>query len=308
MRVLLVGASEREEIARLALRLEERGAEALVFDPRASTPRLDATSESIDGVDLARVRAAYVVDLGLPGTRGADGAPSPAALRASQRHLVLWETLVARLAARARVVNPPRTWDLHGLKPFESRRYAQADLPSPRTLATDDPARLTALGAGRGAGWIQKGLVGGYGYTEAFEPPADAARARRELGRVARLVQERVQGENVRAYVAGERVVGAAEIVSGGDGLDSRRGTQRIRRVQLSEAVAGLALSAAGLNGLDFSAVDLMRDERDGSHLLLECNSAPFFVEFERQTGVPVSSALADLLVERRRRGEDGAL
>lgn len=293
MRVLLVGAREREEIERLELRLEERGAQALVCDPRQAELRLDSRGESLDGVDLARVHSAYVVDLGLPATHGADGAPSPRALRDSQTHLVLWETLIERLARRARVVNPPRTWDLHGLKPFESRAYVAADLPAPCTLSSNDPAALADPGPQRGAGWITKGLVGGYGYTEAFEP-GSAPDSKFE----ALLVQERIAGENVRAYVAGGRLVGAGHVVSA-DAHDSRRETRRVRRTELPPQAERAALAAARRWGMDFAAVDLMCDG-DGAWFLLECNSAPFFVEFERRTGVPVSGALADLLVERR--------
>lgn len=292
MRVLLVGAREREEIERLELRLEERGAQALVCDPRQAELRLDSGGEWIDGVDLARVRAAYVADLGLPATVDGAGVWSEEALRASQTHLVLWETLLERLAARGRVVNPPRTWDLHGLKPFECRAYARADLPAPRTRAATRVEDLAALGASDG-GWITKGLVGGYGYTEAFDPEQPAP------VEGARLVQQRVSGENVRAYVAGGRVVGAGRLVSS-DEHDSRRGTRRVRRVDLPAPAERTALSAVALWGMEFAAVDLMLDD-EGRWWLLECNSAPFFVEFERLTGVPVSGALADLLVERKR-------
>jgi glutathione synthase/RimK-type ligase-like ATP-grasp enzyme len=293
MRVLLVGPPEREELARLELRLEERGAGALACDPRRAELRLDAHGEWLDGADLERVGAVYVADLGLPATGDADGSFSESALRASQTHLVLWETLLERLARRVRVVNLPRTWDLHGLKPYESRAYAAADLPAPRTLATTDARELATLGAARD-GWITKGLVGGYGFTQAFEPDAAAQ------PRGARLVQERVAGENVRAYVAGGRVVGAGSVVSA-DAHDSRRATRRVRRFALPAPAEQAALRAVALWGMDFAAVDLMLD-RDDRWWLLECNSAPFFVEFERLTGVPVSGALADLLVERRRR------
>ena len=37
--------------------------------------------------------------------------------------------MLERLARRVRVVNPPATWDLHGLKPFEMRDAQGAPMP-----------------------------------------------------------------------------------------------------------------------------------------------------------------------------------
>lgn len=304
MRVGLIGSPEREELQRLAIRLEERDAEPVLLDVRGD-PRFALTGSSLEacGVELTRLGACYVADLGLlpSGAGGGDPQADARALCASQRRLVLWTTVLARLALRARVVNPPRTWDLHGLKPFESAAYARAGIPVPRSVATTDPRALLELPA-LAAGWITKGLVGGYGYTELFAPPEDEAQARAALAAGPRLVQERVRGENVRAFVVGGRLVGAAEIVpASGAEVDSRRDTGRVGRVVLSEQARAHALAAAKRFGLAFAAVDLMR-AAGGRHVVLECNSAPFFVEFERHTGIDVSSALADLLTERVRR------
>jgi len=304
MRVGLVGSPEREEIQRLAIRLEERDAEAIVLDVRAD-PEIRLGPERVEacGVDLTRLGAVFVADLGLRPVQGGGESGSSGALRASQRHLVGWTGLLARLARRARVVNPPATWELHGRKPFEIAAYELAGIPVPRTITSDDPCAFLELPPAPG-GWITKGLVGGYGYTEVFRPPADEAAARALVAAGPVLVQERVVGENVRAFVAGEAVVGAAEVVpSSGAEVDSRRDTARLRRIELPGEAARVAVAAARRSGLAFAAVDFMREEGTGRYVVLECNSAPFFVVFERRTGVPVSSALADLLVDRERSG-----
>ncbi len=304
MRVGLIGPPEREELQRLAIRLEERDVEPVTLDVHGD-PCIRMGDKVLEacGVDLTRLAACYVADLGLlPSSAGESAAADARALRASQRHLVLWTTLLARLALRARVVNPPHTWDLHGLKPFETAAYRRAGVPVPRTLATSAAGALLALGESPApaAGWITKGLVGGYGYTERFEVPRDEAAARAALADGPRLVQERINGENVRAFVVGEAVVGAAEIVAAaGDEVDSRRGTGRVVRTSLPPEARAAAVAAARRFGLAFAAVDFMRRSGAGDFVVLECNSAPFFVEFERQTGVAVSSALADHLTER---------
>jgi len=306
MRVGLVGSPEREEIQRLAIRLEERDAEAIVLDVRADPEiRLGPDRLEAYGVDLTRLGAFYVADLGLRPARGGAGEEpdSFGPLRASQRHLVGWTGLLARLSRRVRVVNPPATWELHGRKPFEIAAYERAGIPVPRTVSSDDPRAFLELPPAP-AGWITKGLVGGYGYTEVFQPPSDEAAARALVAAGPLLVQERVVGENVRAFVVGAAVVGAAEVVpASGAEVDSRRDTARLRRIELPDEAARVAVAAARRSGLAFAAVDLMREEGTGRHVVLESNSAPFFVVFERRTGVPVSSALADLLVDRKRGG-----
>lgn len=305
MIVGLVGPPEREELQRLAVRLEERDCDALLLDPRGDAPpSWSPTAASACGHDLSRVGAFYVADLGLrPAHAGADASADEhaAALRASQRHLAAWTALLTQLSERARIVNPPSTWDLHGLKPFETAAYARAGIAVPRTLATNDPEQLARLP--RDARLVVKGLVGGYGYTEVFTAPSSVEEARAALARGPLLVQERIGGENVRAFVVDGKLVGAGEIVaaSGGE-VDSRRETGRVRRVHLPAEVEQVALAAAARFGLAFAAVDFMREDASGRWVVLECNSAPFFVAFERVTGVPVSSALADLLTARLKR------
>ena len=308
-RVAIVGGPDQAEVRRLALRLEERGAEALVLDARRDpTITIEPGRECACGVDLACIRAVYVADLRLPPSviRTEDGLVDPAASRTalarSQRQLVLWNTLLARLAARARVVNPPSAHDLPALKPWEAFTSRGADLPFPETLATTDPDAVAALDPGARRAWIPKGLVGGYGYTEPFEP-WDAAQRSSARGRGALLVQERIEGDNCRAFVVGGRVVASALIIStSGDETDSRRGDRRFRRIELPPAAERTAIRAAATWGMGFAAVDFMREARGGDFLLLECNSAPFFVVFEAATGCDVSGRLADHLLSREPR------
>ncbi len=308
MQVGLIGAPERAELQRLAIRLEERGAEAVHLDPRGE-PRIELGPgrEEACGVQLSKLRAVYVADLALAGPeRGAsegegDAGSSARCLRASQMRLLLWNTLLERLALRCRVVNPPTTHALHGLKPYEMAVYRGLGLAAPRTVATNSPSALLEL-PGDVASWITKGMVGGYGYTEPFAPPSTSEEAEACLARGPLMVQERIEGENVRAFVVDGAFLGAAEVISAdADEVDSRRQTLRLRKVDLPEEARRAAVTATTHWGLSFSAVDLMREAVRGRYQLLECNSAPFFVEFERSTGIDIASALADCLTERRR-------
>jgi glutathione synthase/RimK-type ligase-like ATP-grasp enzyme len=120
------------------------------------------------------------------------------------------------------------------------------------------------------------------------------------------MVQERIVGDNLRAFVIDGSAIGAAEIISRGGGeTDTRRGDIRVRRVELPDEAARIAVTAAEHWGMIFAAIDFMIDARSGRYIILECNSAPFFVNFEKMTGIPVSSRLADYLVREGGRGAD---
>lgn len=307
MRVGLIGPSDREELNRLAIRLEERSAEGVILDSRKDPAiRIAGGKESACGVDLTGFHAFYVADLGLPRSvvKREDGEPdieaSARALSASRRHLVAWNTLLARLATRCPVVNPPHTHDLHSLKPWEMSVYARCGFPAPVTISTSDAQALLELPGDPPGGFIQKGMAGGYGYTESFTPPESLDEARELLRSGPVMIQERIEGENVRAFVLDGEMIGAAEVITRDkDETDSRRGDTRIRRVELPEEAARVAVAAASHWGLLFTAVDFMADARVRRHVILECNSAPFFVNFEKMTGIPISSRLADYLVGR---------
>ena len=99
------------------------------------------------------------------------------------------------------------------------------------------------------------------------------------------------------------RVLVAAEILPQGYGeVDSRRGTHRVRRIELPAEIAELSKAVAAHWEMSFAGVDWMRAAGGAEWVLLECNSSPFWVELERRTGADIGSALADLLLRRARR------
>lgn len=307
IRVALIGPRERPEIGRLAIRLEERGAEPVFLDSRVEPAILVAKGRTeACGQDLRGVCGTYVADLGIrPPGRPASGESehlgrAGRALAASLRHLSAWNALLERLAAQGPVVNPPATHDLHALKPFEVSVYRRASLPVPISVATNDPGSLVGLWGDGTRGFVTKGMVGGYSHTEVVEKLASADDAVELLRDGPRLMQHRIEGDNVRAFVLDGAVIGAAEIIpiAGGE-IDSRRGETRVRRVVIPEAAARTAVSVAARWGMPFAAVDFMREARTGEHFALECNSAPFFVAFEARAGLDLSGRLADFLMSR---------
>lgn len=312
-RIALIGPGDREELQRLALRLEERDAEPLLVDTRREAEiRVGPDREEACGVSFAGVSGVYVAALGLPNPRVVDEhgvvdvEASRRALAHSQSVWAAWRVLLERLARRMPVANPPASYDVHGLKPFEIATYLARGWRAPTTVSTDAPRELLAVDLARTPhGRVRKDLVGGYGYTEVFSPPADEDSARSLLAESALMVQERIEGDAVRAFVVGGRVVVAAESLPQTYGeVDSRRGTVRVRRIDLPGEVCELSKAIAAEWGMLFAGVDWMRAAGGREWVLLECNSSPFFVELERRTGADIGGALADLLLRRARRAK----
>ncbi|MCC6407322.1 MAG: hypothetical protein IT453_09160 [Planctomycetes bacterium] len=310
-KIALIGPEDREELQRLALRLEERDAEPVFVDTRRDARiRIEPGVEEACGVSFEGVTGVYVAALGLPDPRVVDESKvidveaSRAALAHSQATWAAWRVLLERLARRMPVANPPASYPVHGLKPFEIATYLENGWRAPTTVSTDDPRALLDVDASRAPrGRVRKDLVGGYGYTEVFTPPTEVAVAREVLADSAVMVQERIEGDAVRAFVVGGRVVVAAESLPQTFGeVDSRRGTVRVKRIELPGEIAELSKAVAAHWDMSFAGVDWMRANAGRDWVLLECNSSPFFVELERRTGADIGGAIADMLLRRARR------
>lgn len=100
---------------------------------------------------------------------------------------------------------------------------------------------------------------------------------------------------DVRVTVVG-RTLFAAEIHSGG-ALDWRRDHRRLsyRRCEVPDEIAEGVLALMGRLGLVFAALDFVVN-RDGSWVFLEINPNGQWAWIERQTGQPISRALASIL------------
>lgn len=307
IRIALVGPADRPEVQRLGMRIEERGGQPVVLDPRNDPAiRIGRGRISACGEDLSNVRGIYIAEFRLPPpiVRAPDGTvdleASRPALDLSRRQLSAWNALLEHLGRRIPVVNPPATHDVHFLKPFEIAEYERAGLPVPVTASTTDAEFLAAMRDRLPGDWITKGMVGGYTHTERIDLPRSLEAAEAMLRRSPVLLQERIEGDNVRAFVLGNTVIGAAEIVpTTPSEIDSRRGNTRVRRIALPAEAAAAALAAVRIWEMPFSAVDFMRQSDTGRFMLLECNSAPFFVNFEARSGLDISGLLADYLIGR---------
>lgn len=115
-----------------------------------------------------------------------------------------------------------------------------------------------------------------------------------ELGRYVYYLQEFIPhgGEDLRAFVIGERVVAAMRRKGSGWKSNVAQGAQ-VEPVTLSPELEELSVRASRLVGTDYAGVDLLQAE-DGRVYVLEVNSIPGWRGLQRTT----TQNIADLIVD----------
>ena len=106
-------------------------------------------------------------------------------------------------------------------------------------------------------------------------------------------LQEFIPGTNIRSYVIGEKVY-SAEIRSGS--LDFREDRQaKLIYLETPEDMKRQCLAITKAFGLKWTGID-WRLKPNGEFIFLEANFSPMFINFERQTGCPITNNLIELL------------
>ncbi len=114
---------------------------------------------------------------------------------------------------------------------------------------------------------------------------------------VQRFIQES-RGQDIRAFVVGDRVVAAMRRVAQGDEFRSNvhRGG-RAELVTLDPKVEETAVRAAQIMGLRMAGVDML--ESDRGPLIMEVNSSPGLEGIEGATGLDVAGAVVDYIASQ---------
>lgn len=101
------------------------------------------------------------------------------------------------------------------------------------------------------------------------------------------------KGRDVRAFVVGDRVIGAMRRVAQGDEFRSNvhRGGS-VEAVELDEAFNETAVRAAQIMGLQVAGVDML-EGKDGPQVM-EVNSSPGLEGIERATGTDIAGAIVE--------------
>jgi len=202
-----------------------------------------------------------------------------------------------------RVVNSARAIERTVDKFYTSALLRDAGLPTPETVVCEDFA--TAMSAIREMGdVIVKPLFGsmGHGLVRIADPDV-AFRVLRPVEQIGGVfyVQRAIahDGSDIRAFVAGGRVIGAIERrATNGDWRTNVSLGGSARAIDLCDRYRQLAIDATVAVGADYAGVDLL-PARDGSVYVLEVNGIPGWRGLQHATGVDVAATIVDVLEKR---------
>ncbi len=189
--------------------------------------------------------------------------------------------------------NPPSRTLTSRRKPYQLQVLRRAGCPVPETLITNDPVAARDF-LGHFANVVAKPVAGGSLTLSASAlAPADLERLRRAPA----ILQERIQGRDLRVVVVDDRVVSSVAVNVPPGTLDFRAdetyqsGCASYDEAPLPAAVEQLCVRAARTLGLRFTGIDIKLTE-DGEYVFLECNSSPIYLDVELKTGHPITEAL----------------
>jgi RimK family alpha-L-glutamate ligase len=209
------------------------------------------------------------------------------------------------------VINSPRAIERCVDKFYTTALLEQAGLPVPETVVCERGA--DAIAAVREMGdAIVKPIFGslGHGMVRVTSPDV-AHRVVEPLEQIGGIfyVQRTIDhgGRDIRAFVVGGRVIGAIERTApAGDWRTNVSRGGSVRALELPSGWADLAVRATTTVGADYAGVDLL-PSRDGEVFVLEVNGIPGWKGLQQATGVDVSGAIVEHLVDRLGRGEAAA-
>lgn len=179
-------------------------------------------------------------------------------------------------------------------KPYQALVISRAGLQVPATLVTSDPDAARAFFAEH-RDVIYKSASG----VRSIVRRVGAEQLARldHLGDGPAQFQAFVPGRNVRVHTVGARVFATA-IES--EAVDYRYAhldglTAQLTPVELPDPINEACLRLARACGLLFAGIDL-KQTPSGEFVCFEVNPCPGFLYYERHTGQPISTALAELL------------
>ena len=197
-----------------------------------------------------------------------------------------------------RVVNSPRAIERTVDKFWTSALLEQCGVPTPETIVCESSEE--AIAGFRALGdVIVKPLFGSMGLGMVRVSDEEMAyRVFRTIEQIRGVyyLQRAIDhdGADVRAFVIGNRVVGAIERRSPGWRTNLARGGTA-RSVSLADDLTALALRAASAVGAEYAGVDLLTG-RDGATYVLEVNGIPGWKGLQQATGLDIAGLLVAYL------------
>lgn len=242
-------------------------------------------------LDLDAVTGVYVRFIGAEGRLPPDGDPETAGALQFEADAGLM-ALVEDLPCP--VVNRIGGGMSNNSKPYQSLLLRRAGLKVPATLVTSDPDAVRSFQE-EYEDVVYKSASGIRSIVRRLGPGQRARLAFLRDGPAQ--FQAFVPGRNVRVHTVGDAVF-ATMIET--EAVDYRYATRdgldiAMWPVHLPTAVEGACLRVARELDLLFAGIDL-KETPDGDYVCFEVNPCPGFTYYERHTGQPISTALADLL------------
>ncbi|WP_144299615.1 ATP-grasp domain-containing protein [Elioraea rosea] len=243
-------------------------------------------------LDLAEISGAYVRFLGPEGRVLPTDLPGATATALRGEADAALMALIEDLPCP--VVNRLGGGMSNNSKPYQALLLARAGFRVPPTLVTTDPDAARAFHAEHGA-VIYKSISGVRSIVRRLGPE--------QLGRIDLLrhgpaqFQAFVPGQDVRVHTVGERLF-ATRVRS--EATDYRYASRdglavSMEPAELPASVAAACRRIARELDLLHAGIDL-RETPEGEWVCFEVNPCPGFLFYERQTGQPISLALAELL------------
>ena len=200
------------------------------------------------------------------------------------------------------VMNSPRAIERTVDKFYTSAILQGAGLATPETAVCERPEEAVAAFRSLGGDVIVKPLFGsmGLGMVRVSDEETAwrvfrAVEAIRGVYYLQRAVDH--DGRDVRAFVVGDRVLGAIERAAPGWRMNVSRGA-RVRAIALPEEWREMALRATRAVGADYGGVDPL-PARDGTVYVLEVNGIPGWRGLQEATGLDVAGAIVEQMAHR---------
>ena len=190
-------------------------------------------------------------------------------------------------------VNSWQAYQFHKEKPLQLSKVKQIGVKIPATLIGNDPDRVIEFSESHPK-IIFKPVYGGTHTQLLTDFHLDRKRLNLALKLSPVTIQEYIPGTNIRSYVIADSVY-SAEIRT--HFIDFREdSTAELVPVEIPESVQKQCLAIAKALMLEWTAID-WRLSPEGEYVFLEANPSPMFVNFEHQTGFPITEKLVKLLM-----------
>ncbi len=292
MKIGILGNDGKEwHIQRLLGELRRRGAEAYVFPATRLVSRISAEPKvSVKGYMIEDYDA--VIVRRMPG-----GTAERVFYRMDAVHM-LEEYGVY-------VINPALSIEKSVNKYYTSALLEKAGIMSPRTVVTESFTESMRAFEELGGDVVVKPLFGSLGAGITRLTDGDIAyRVFRALESTQSVfyIQEYIPHGNkdIRAFVIGDEVVASMKRVGAGWKTNISSGAAP-EPYESSDEEVETSLKAAETLGLEYTGVDLMRSEDDGTLYTLEVNSTPGWEGLQKVTTVDIAERLVEYVLEQLR-------